>query len=1147
MSQPVPEPFNGGFVTSRHAALLQPGELQITDDCVYREMDNAIWAAPGRTALTYGAIGVTGDRKVKGIGHLSFDGNYVDQIVAYASNMLYSCDFTTITPSAGVNQMVEVGGQTAWRGSFSGTTLDCRITITGCTVSGTSITAAGTTNGTCFGNIRAGDTVTCSAGAVIPAGTTVQSITVGTYGVANSLVLSQPVTSGGSGVDVQFSNFPFMSKARGCAVKGNTLPLDGTAPVTLGSCVITAVSNESATGSGWYRTATISVTIGTISQCQFFAPGGTRFLLSNTGSEVFEFVQFGATKYLFWDGKNGLKALEWVSRTSLDATPVTSVLSIRPTGLRPVESSFSLEIVAGSGWSASKGTGLYWFLVTEIYSPLSDISAAMKDKEKRNQIIESVYLGVDSTATDPSLTKGLPKSIAITNTNTDTVKVTLPTTIANNGKDGYYATHWGIYVYGPSATRPNLASMRRGATCDINTKTITLSNTVVSQGPFYPTVIEQADNPEIGAGTPAFYNQQYLAGPFDGLDAESHISDGSPNACGAKCSTFKTAAGVAISTGAPYTGAAIVGMYVQIRGHADPSGSAGTKGGITFRITTPADTITTDWINGEYGQKEEGILYFGSGTDNFGRTWSAANIATMVVYIAHRNSGGKQHLKLDGISITLYYSYGSVNFDGPAYRVVSYTDQIGTSVSDPAKQLAPVSTTGDFFTGSLVLNDTSNVNLIRYSLPGDPEAFPAPYVLSFNTRKRDKVTLIRTLGTVLIVGMENSIKRVNYLPRETDTDLSSGIAHEDIATDHGIPGPACAVRFDMPGEGIVLAYVSTVGCFITNGIWSRPISLDINWPALVKVSALSTAVMRVYPKEKWLALYYCPAGATHSRNTRVIYFCYQADKIKEGLRLPAVGPMVCSAASACEASLNSTSYLLTGHETDGYIYVEDNGMSVPAGYQVTLTASATSLGDGKAAEGVDVSISPVIRTRKMFPGGLERDAREQRILLLYSPYGTITTVASCVVTAGSTTVTSSAGFGSIVKGMHVTGEGLDPDTIVLNVASSSSLTLSRIANTTGTVTLSFDTGTVGITVRGSGIREAVVGCDTQYSTTVVGDLLTVHNDNMRQGIELQIEKVPLTFDSNHDTLTRASLVTNMRLHQFTMLVDDGSLEQNRAG
>src|SRR6185503_7521390 len=140
--------------------------------------------------------------------------------------------------------------------------------------------------------------------------------------------------------------------------------------------------------------------------------------------------------------------------------------------------------------------------------------------------------------------------------------------------------------------------------------------------------------------------------------------------------------------------------------------------------------------------------------------------------------------------------------------------------------------------------------------------------------------------------------------------------------------------FDLPGLGTVIGYVSYNGFNLTEGIASRPFNLDIDFKNLVKTEALSTCILRAYPKEKWLVFYYCPKGATHNRNTRAMIFHYQQDKIKDGGFLPATGPIIISAKSVASAKLAGVPYLLSGHETTGFVYVEDNTDIQPTDYQV---------------------------------------------------------------------------------------------------------------------------------------------------------------------------------------------------------------------
>lgn len=69
--------------------------------------------------------------------------------------------------------------------------------------------------------------------------------------------------------------------------------------------------------------------------------------------------------------------------------------------------------------------------------------------------------------------------------------------------------------------------------------------------------------------------------------------------------------------------------------------------------------------------------------------------------------------------------------------------------------------------------------------------------------------------------------------------------------------------------------------------------------------------------------------------------------------------------------------------------------------------------------------------------------------------------ALTTVTAASTTLTSAALFGSITRGMHITGTGIPANTYVISVESTSSLTMSQAATDSTSNTRTFsDTGEV---------------------------------------------------------------------------------------
>lgn len=1000
---PITEFFNGGIVTARDGALLEPGELQQADDCVYRLFDTCIQRAPGRTAYNSTTLKTTPTGStpagIKGLAQLTFDGN-TDQLLAWpigdlTNSYMYKSNFTT-------------------------------------------------TNGT-FTILTGPGTATCTLN-----GTTTITAASGTF--TNMVV--------------------------GVLVTGSTVPTN---------TYITAVNSDT--------NITVSQATGSPGSVTLAFSGGINFSLSDVQDETLDIVQWENSYFIL--PKRGS-----VNRVSWRQFGTNEILQIRVAGLTPVTQAATFSVQAGAGWSTVLGSGFYWFFVTELFS------------FDQGQTVEAE---AGYTAND-----GRPSVVEITTPTNQFIRITFPTAIKNDGTNGTNrATHWAVYMsviapgkaaYPDKTNIPSLATFRRVMTVPIDTTTKDLKFDNTFQGPNLPTT-----SAAVG-GVGEFTNP---SGVFTrgGVFASS-------------TTTVRKAdiySGFGFSTSSPYNGYSVTGISVvvvarsgslQIQNMSLQLDNTSTKVSLIAQKVVAFNTFSA--------------YVFGSQFNNWGITWTPSDIGNLRVILNKDAVNATKTLDVDYLEVVVWYSgatldTGSVNLDGPPYQVVTYRSQIGTTVNDPANYIIPSASTGDTFSGSLVLNDTNDPSLIRYSLPGRPESFPKPYFLKFDSKKKDIVTLIRKVGQVLIVGMRDSIKRVNYLPTETDVDFQRGIAHEDIVIDHGIVGPLAATLFDLTGSGVVLGYVGYNGFYFTDGITSRPFNLDLKLSDLVKSSALGTSILRVYPREKWLVFYYCPSGASHTKNTKAIVFSYDPSKLKEGGFLPALGPLSISGRSVAEASLGGVPYVLSGHQANGFVYVEDSGITQASGYQVHNSSDTLA----------DAPIIPVIRTRKLYPSGYSRDSREQRVYLLYGAKGSTSTVSS-TVTAGSTTVTSAALFGSIIKGMLVTGTGIPPGTVVTTVTNPSTIVISQASEVSATETLTFDNGAIAVTMRGSAIAQATYDFDTYYLPTTVGNLLVMHHDNMAQGLELKISKVTLPDASLND------LNQEMKLYNWTFLAEDGGTEMNRA-
>lgn len=826
---------------------------------------------------------------------------------------------------------------------------------------------------------------------------------------------------------------------------------------------------------------------------------------ADTGPETLDAVQWQNTYYAF-TGKDASLAIY----NKIPPAPYTTRLISRTAGLDPVTLQPTVTKVAGT-WPAISppfGNGWYWILITEVFN------AGQADE------VEGTYAPKDVNGTSLA-----PVSFEITDYTTQSVVVYRPVDGAgspvqfNDGSRGRLSTSWYVYMTpmtDDGTNVPALPLFRRVAQVSITqasvslTDTSTLTNTTQTGYPLAQTtwqsrpafdtpanILNKPDNKY----TVAFPGESILLKNFGFIDTGSYGSS-----------------------------ALITGIKVTLYGFTMSGFGGITSSCYVTPMTSTGKQAYSTAVAMSIGQLS--TQSFGGQFETLGVAWSYLDVVDGTFQIAIDVVGGDP-VFFDAVQVIFYYTGGSLNMNGAAFRVVTYQDQIGTTLDVPARFPPPIASTGDVFQGSLVTNNVSDDSILCWSLPGEPEAFPSPYQLKFEQRRRNKITFIRKVGPVLIVGMSDAVKRVNYLPSENDTDMQEGLAHEDIASDHGIVGPFAATLFTLPGMGEQLAYLAQNGLHVTDGVTSRFLNLDISWSALVDPANSSKCILRNYPREQWLVLYYPPVGGS-GLCTRALIFNYSSDKIKYNTipnsfymgppMLAAIGPVSVSGRCAEIASLNGQFYLFTGHQTSGLIYIEDNAIPIPAGY---------------TTDGVEVVVgAPSIITRRFYPAGIDRNSREERLYLHYGSTGTTILTTNCTFTANSPTVTMSSTTG-LVKGMLITAANVPGDAIILSVNSGSQITMSVNATDSGVVSTSFDNGTILFTVRRQNIGENTTVCSTAYNSMLVGSLLVVHPDNQGQALELQIDKVMLP------DLSRVDAGVDMKLNFFAYDMADAGKEQNR--
>jgi hypothetical protein len=368
-----------------------------------------------------------------------------------------------------------------------------------------------------------------------------------------------------------------------------------------------------------------------------------------------------------------------------------------------------------------------------------------------------------------------------------------------------------------------------------------------------------------------------------------------------------------------------------------------TAGSPVFSVSKTVNFSADDWQ----------FVKFGGPTDLWGLAWSPAQInqATApgfgVRTLATSAGFSGKALFIDVIQITIY-TQTSVTV-GKNYPVVSVqVGNVTTVVS--ANTPPPVASTGDIFDGQMVLNDVTDHSMIRYSLPDQPDYWPSIYFINFETKEQDYVVDIRRLADILFVGLRHQVYRVNYLPRATDAEFDHGRAYEVLSESQGVITTQGFVPFNPTDSTPMLGYVSDNGLKATDGAQVLSLSEDIDWYNTVDITKLQQSILINYPKQFQLWFYYTPLGGT--TNTKALVVHYHPSHVKEGQKFCITGPIDVTSASATVARLTNEWVSLTGHWTDGKVYVEDNGnddkSTVPSNItQVIGTRDLYAAGIGK--------------------------------------------------------------------------------------------------------------------------------------------------------------------------------------------------------
>lgn len=318
-----------------------------------------------------------------------------------------------------------------------------------------------------------------------------------------------------------------------------------------------------------------------------------------------------------------------------------------------------------------------------------------------------------------------------------------------------------------------------------------------------------------------------------------------------------------------------------------------------------------------------------SDTDTWGLTLTDTEVdaSTFGLRLRIFSLGNSGSTEIDVVKIRLFTAV--LPSIGPAYPIIALQEANVLTIHH-ANLPPPVSSTGDIHDGQLVVDNVSNLREIAYSLPGKFDYFPAAYRMKLEGKEGDRLMVIRRAGDLLLAFMRHQLIRINYLPLSVDPEFNMGRAYEEIGADHGCVSRLGVALFTPTGRSTLAAFVSDNGVWVTDGGRAFNVTPDIKWETTVDVTQSSKFVLTNYAKEHVLRLDYIGAGTGATENNRYMLCHYHPSHLKSpaeagGIRFKVTPTNIGKAASACVAKLAGEKVLITGHPTDGRLYVEDNG------------------------------------------------------------------------------------------------------------------------------------------------------------------------------------------------------------------------------
>ena len=957
----VQESLNGGVVQTRHPTLLRAGEIQRGDEMILKPGDPSLQRAPGRSS--YGTVRSTAISTT------------TNGTTALTSSAAFGTDIASVVVTAGSPFI---------------------------------------TKASAFGSVAEGQTV---VGAGIPAGTVVRRV------IDTSTVELTKNATAGATVTVTFSDLHPGTFISGTGITTGTY----IASITSASALTMSVAaSDSTTASRTFSEAVTGLSALGFNSVEDY------LLLAKAADKIYTSGLTGLTgtftALLVGMSQNAeaiLRTIRYNNRhviiTGYDTARLlyykNNAVTSRTLGMLPVKDFTGVAVVTPGSWSSlpSMQEGYYYFLITEVMNPGEDdeVESTYTGDPKVVRITDYTTQGVKITFTTATggttdrYNNGLYGLNAATHRQVymsprqdaefpvpdlstfraigDPVPISTTEITLNNvnpfqtGWAKTLATYGGndaLFPNGSANALSTVAKQTLTATFVANSNiltssaafgTVTAGMVITSTNnrvPYGTTVISVTDTSNLVMSNPATTAGSETVGFGNKSSFDNQVALVPANASGFRAGAFQD---FGFNNIGGFSTGTITGVRVRIKG--SWFAFSGDDRGFYVSINKGATESTLKWATFKQSKLQQGYIELGGPFDTWGISWVPADFvdgAANINVLLRKHAAAVDILHtIDGVEITVYAGGNTINLDGDPFKTIILSDQLGNSFGVGSAGAPPIPSTGDMILGQMVMDDTATGTDIVASLPDDIDAYPEAYRLPL----QDRVKVIRQYGRGGIIGCENSVKRLNYFPNENDADFRRGKATEDITTDHGMVGPQSAVLVDLPGRGTVIAYLSHNGLHATDAVTSTTLNEDLDWATLIEPTLIQRSILVNYPKQYLLALYYVPFGGT--RRTKVMYFSYHPTHLKAGYKMPAIGPVSCQGGSAASFLLTGIPRLLTGHGTDGKVYVEDSGTTDENG----------------------VVVAPTVRTRRFFAAQPGMEGRIERIFLIADAAGDGTTGA----------------------------------------------------------------------------------------------------------------------------------------------------------